>query len=155
MMSMAAKCSLVWGWGHGSLPATSNRQASMTAAPLSIVAIKMSCPGQSTKLMCLWSDICVLQCSHCALLSSADPKAWKHCGGGHVGHWNILQFAYPSFMVMFRTRSFECWRVSLPLSAWTTVDFPWATCPIVPMLIVACLAITSGVRGVSCLISKV
>jgi hypothetical protein len=31
----------------------------------------------------------------------------------------------------------------------TTVDLPWATCPMVPTLIVACLLITSGDKGVS------
>ena len=37
----------------------------------------------------------------------------------------------------------------MPDIALTTVDFPCATCPIVPMLIVACLEITSGDNGVS------
>ena len=37
--------------------------------------------------------------------------------------------------------------VLTPEIALTTVDFPCATCPIVPTLIVACLDITSGVKG--------
>jgi hypothetical protein len=49
MISTAARCSDVCGCGHVSLPATRRRAASMTAAPLSIVAIRMSWPGQSTK----------------------------------------------------------------------------------------------------------
>mmetsp|Transcript_13770 Transcript_13770/g.20281 ORF Transcript_13770/g.20281 Transcript_13770/m.20281 type:complete len:225 (-) Transcript_13770:578-1252(-) len=49
MISTAARCSLVCGCGHGSFPAMSSRAASMTAAPLSMVAMRMSCPGQSTK----------------------------------------------------------------------------------------------------------
>mmetsp|Transcript_20576 Transcript_20576/g.71215 ORF Transcript_20576/g.71215 Transcript_20576/m.71215 type:complete len:223 (-) Transcript_20576:326-994(-) len=49
MISTAARCSDVWGWGQGSLPATRRSAASMTAAPLSIVAMRMSWPGQSTK----------------------------------------------------------------------------------------------------------
>ena len=52
MISTAARCSDVCGCGHGSLPATRSSAASMTAAPLSIVAIRMSWPGQSTKLTC-------------------------------------------------------------------------------------------------------
>mmetsp|Transcript_29714 Transcript_29714/g.62094 ORF Transcript_29714/g.62094 Transcript_29714/m.62094 type:complete len:234 (-) Transcript_29714:123-824(-) len=50
IISTAAKCSEVCGCGHVSLPATSKRAASMTAAPFNMVAIKISCPGQSTKL---------------------------------------------------------------------------------------------------------
>uniref|UniRef100_A0A915LCP9 Uncharacterized protein n=1 Tax=Romanomermis culicivorax TaxID=13658 RepID=A0A915LCP9_ROMCU len=48
IISIAAKCSLVCGWGHDSFPAIKSKAASMTAAPFNIVAIKMSCPGQST-----------------------------------------------------------------------------------------------------------
>lgn len=33
--------------------------------------------------------------------------------------------------------------------ALTTVDLPWATCPMVPMLIVACCEMTSGDKAVS------
>mmetsp|Transcript_2048 Transcript_2048/g.7423 ORF Transcript_2048/g.7423 Transcript_2048/m.7423 type:complete len:231 (-) Transcript_2048:484-1176(-) len=42
MISIAAKCSEVCGCGQLSLPAIRSRAASMTAAPLSIVAIRMS-----------------------------------------------------------------------------------------------------------------
>mmetsp|Transcript_19488 Transcript_19488/g.54209 ORF Transcript_19488/g.54209 Transcript_19488/m.54209 type:complete len:200 (-) Transcript_19488:609-1208(-) len=42
MISTAARCSAVCGCGHDSLPATSRRAASITAAPLSIVAMRMS-----------------------------------------------------------------------------------------------------------------
>jgi hypothetical protein len=48
MISTAAKCSLVCGCGQDSLAAISSSAPSMTAAPLSIVAIRMSWPGQST-----------------------------------------------------------------------------------------------------------
>mmetsp|Transcript_6289 Transcript_6289/g.16081 ORF Transcript_6289/g.16081 Transcript_6289/m.16081 type:complete len:261 (+) Transcript_6289:418-1200(+) len=48
MISTAARCSAVWGCGQVSLPAMRSRAASITAAPLSIVAMRMSCPGQST-----------------------------------------------------------------------------------------------------------
>ncbi len=56
IISTAAKCSLVWGWGHGSFPATRSSAASITAAPLSMVAIRISWPGQSTKLTCRTSS---------------------------------------------------------------------------------------------------
>mmetsp|Transcript_17722 Transcript_17722/g.45805 ORF Transcript_17722/g.45805 Transcript_17722/m.45805 type:complete len:208 (+) Transcript_17722:801-1424(+) len=52
MISTAARCSEVCGCGHGSLPAMSSSAASITAAPLSIVAMRMSCPGQSTNDTC-------------------------------------------------------------------------------------------------------
>ena len=39
---LAAKCSLVWGWGHDSLPAMRSKAASITAAPFNIVAMRMS-----------------------------------------------------------------------------------------------------------------
>mmetsp|Transcript_16568 Transcript_16568/g.46774 ORF Transcript_16568/g.46774 Transcript_16568/m.46774 type:complete len:225 (-) Transcript_16568:353-1027(-) len=57
MISTAARCSLVWGCGHVSLAAMSSSAPSITAAPLSIVAIRMSCPGQSTNDTCLSSSI--------------------------------------------------------------------------------------------------
>jgi hypothetical protein len=40
-------------------------------------------------------------------------------------------------------------RTCTPDIAFTTVDFPWATWPIVPMLIVAWRPITSGDKGVN------
>jgi len=49
IISTAAKCSDVWGWGQLSLAATSSSAPSMTAAPLSMVAMRISWPGQSTK----------------------------------------------------------------------------------------------------------
>lgn len=52
-------------------------------------------------------------------------------------------------MVMLRSNSFLKRTVWTPEIAFTTVDFPWATCPIVPMLMVACREMTSGESGVS------
>lgn len=51
-------------------------------------------------------------------------------------------------MVMLRNFSLEDFTVLIPEIALTTVDLPWATCPIVPMLIVAYQEITSGDKGV-------
>mmetsp|Transcript_49595 Transcript_49595/g.72492 ORF Transcript_49595/g.72492 Transcript_49595/m.72492 type:complete len:238 (-) Transcript_49595:449-1162(-) len=56
MISTAARCSEVCGCGQGSLPATSSSAASITAAPFSMVAMRMSCPGQSTKDTCRTSS---------------------------------------------------------------------------------------------------
>lgn len=56
---------------------------------------------------------------------------------------------HPSLMVIFRSSSGLVLTVFTPLIALTTVDLPWATWPMVPMLMVACLEMTSGVSGVS------
>ena len=53
MISTAARCSLVCGCGQVSFAAIRSRAASITAAPFNMVAIRMSCPGQSTKETCL------------------------------------------------------------------------------------------------------
>ena len=45
----AIKCSLVCGWGHDSLAAITSTAPSIIAAPESIVAMRVSCPGESTK----------------------------------------------------------------------------------------------------------
>jgi hypothetical protein len=66
MISIAERCSHVWGCGHYSLAATSNKHASMIAAPFNIVAINMSCPGQSTNEICLFSTINDPHSSHIA-----------------------------------------------------------------------------------------
>ena len=59
----------------------------------------------------------------------------------------------PNLIVIFLSSSFLKRTVCTPEIALTTVDFPWATWPIVPTLIVACLEITSGERGVNFAIS--
>lgn len=56
---------------------------------------------------------------------------------------------------MFLSSSFLNRTVCTPEIAFTTVDLPCATCPIVPMLIVACLAIISGDSGDSVETSRV
>ena len=59
-----------------------------------------------------------------------------------------LAFAYPSLMVMFRTSSFLNRTVMTPDIAFTTVDFPWATWPIVPAIALSARAAPSG-RGLT------
>mmetsp|Transcript_37695 Transcript_37695/g.117967 ORF Transcript_37695/g.117967 Transcript_37695/m.117967 type:complete len:209 (-) Transcript_37695:710-1336(-) len=68
MISTAARCSEVCGCGQGSLPAMSSSAASMTAAPLSMVAMRMSWPGQSTKDT--W------RCSSQVFPSSSKTSGW-------------------------------------------------------------------------------
>ena len=87
MISTAARCSVVCGCGHGSLPAISSSAASITAAPLSIVAIRMSWPGQSTNET--WRTSSYVH-SPCTTLSSVElPRVRKLPGRGHSGslHW--------------------------------------------------------------------
>lgn len=52
-------------------------------------------------------------------------------------------------MVMLRSSSFLKRTVWTPEIALTTVDLPWATWPMVPMLMVAWCSMTSGDRGLS------
>ena len=49
MISTAARCSDVWGYGQLSFAAIRSSAPSMIAAPLSIVAMRMSCP-------CSWDE---------------------------------------------------------------------------------------------------
>ena len=44
----AIRCSFVCGWGHFSFAAMSSNAPFIMAAPESIVAISVSCPGAST-----------------------------------------------------------------------------------------------------------
>lgn len=64
-----------------------------------------------------------------------------------------MMYHLPSFIVIFRSNSFLKRTVCTPEMALTTVDFPCATWPIVPMLMVAWREITSGDSGVKLLIS--
>jgi len=71
------------------------RAASMTAAPLSIVAMSISCPGQSTKEICLCNSYLPSHSlfSHFGLSSLSEPKALKHSGGLHSLHLYNLALA--------------------------------------------------------------
>jgi len=75
----------------------------MTAAPASIVAIKISCPGQSTNETCLISCRVVPQSGvvHSITSGLLELKDLKHCGAGQFGHLYNLALAYPSLIVMF------------------------------------------------------
>lgn len=67
--------------------------------------------------------------------------------GIDLGSVSTFAFAYPSLMVMFRSISFLKRIVWTPEIALTTVDFPCATCPIVPIFIVACLLLITFYLG--------
>mmetsp|Transcript_21382 Transcript_21382/g.72420 ORF Transcript_21382/g.72420 Transcript_21382/m.72420 type:complete len:228 (-) Transcript_21382:269-952(-) len=93
IISTAARCSDVCGCGHGSLPATRSSAASITAAPLSIVAIRMSWPGQSTKETWRTSDH-ARPCSSVKWSGLADPWERKLPGpGSGLSSLKILAFA--------------------------------------------------------------
>jgi len=130
MISMAAKCSEVCGCGHDSLAAISSSAASMTAAPFSIVAIRMSWPGQSTNDTCRFSSNFPFSPSN----SSGVALGCERCEPSRamVGQWQILALACPSLTVMFRSSSFLKRTVCTPEVDLTTVDFPWATWAITP-----------------------
>ena len=53
VISIAAICYIVYGYGQYWSPAIINMAASITAVPLIIVAIYLSWPGQSTNETCL------------------------------------------------------------------------------------------------------
>ena len=59
MIERAIRCSFVWGCGTSSFAAITRRAPSMIAAPLSIVAIRVSWPGESTKLTARRSSVFV------------------------------------------------------------------------------------------------
>jgi hypothetical protein len=58
---------------------------------------------------------------------------YPECGGHRRGErTRTLALAYPSLIVIFRTSSFLKRTVMTPDIAFTTVDLPCATCPMVP-----------------------
>lgn len=63
-------------------------QASITAAPVSIVAIRISCPGQSTKDTCLtrFSDFPQSLFPQIGRSSLCEGNEKKQEGGGHSEH---------------------------------------------------------------------
>ena len=74
IISTAAKCSNVYGYGQSISADINNKAASITAAPVNIVAIKISCPGQSTNDICLMRSIGLLQNLH--KISSSLSEEW-------------------------------------------------------------------------------
>jgi hypothetical protein len=89
-------------------------------------------PGRSWR----WHTWTAHRCDSCFL--SCGPAAYASQGVVPPGGCEArLGYTYPSLMVMFRSSSGFVRTVLTPEMAFTTVDFPCATCPIVPMLIVA------------------
>ena len=73
IITKATKCSYVYGCGQGIFDATNNKAQSITAAPVNIVDIRISCPGQSTKDTCLTNYITESQVGHLAPSSLSLP----------------------------------------------------------------------------------
>ena len=73
MHSTAAKCSIVCGWGQILFDAINNKAAIITAAPFSIVSIRISWPGQSTNEICLNNSNFSLHLYHFKLSSASLP----------------------------------------------------------------------------------
>ncbi len=63
-VSSASRCSFVCGFGTFSFAATTNIAPSIKAEPDNIFAIKLSCPGLSTKLTTLDNSLSFPQLGH-------------------------------------------------------------------------------------------
>ena len=79
MIPRAIRCSFVWGCGTSSFAAITSRAPSMIAAPLSIVAMSVSCPGESTKDTIRWSSPFTLWVLHISVF-------WYAAGSSSFGH---------------------------------------------------------------------
>ena len=88
--SRATRCSFVCGLGHGSFAAITRTAASIIAAPESIVAISISCPGASTKLMYLTGSVLELHFGQTSLIVYSE----------HDLHFLISTLAYPNLIVI-------------------------------------------------------
>ena len=114
----ATRCSCVWGF-IPSFAATTSIAASMIAAPESIVAISISCPGASTKVRYRIG-------LPFEFLSTVNPSLSSL----------IIASAYPSLIVMPLFSSSECVSAHLSESLCRSVVFPWSMCPTIPTFIV-------------------
>lgn len=63
----------------------------------------------------------------------STPRKYEHLWRPWSTHVLTFAFAYPSLIVIFLSSSFLNRTVRTSEIAFTTVDFPWATCPIVPI----------------------
>jgi len=121
----ATRCSWVWGL-IPSFAAMTRIAASMIAAPESIVAMSISCPGASTKVMYLkgfpFESLSVVSFPFSLLMIAS---------------------AYPSFIVIPLLSSSECVSAHLPDNFWRSVVLPWSMCPTIPTFIVFISAISS------------
>lgn len=85
-------------------------------------------------------DLLYLTCMTCSIRVEDKPRfrICRSTAGSEaclyvISKKRTLALAYPSLMVIFRTNSFLNRTVCTPEMAFTTVDFPCATCPIVPV----------------------
>lgn len=88
------------------------------------------------KTNCSWSEVIV------------RPRNCTYKRGISIEYFSET-WCLPNLIVMLRSNSFLKRTVCTPEIAFTTVDLPWATWPIVPTLMVAWRDITSGVLGVN------
>jgi len=115
----ATRCSCVCGF-IPSFAATTNIAASMIAAPESIVAISISCPGASTN---------VTYRSGLPFESGSTVRVSDSSF--------MIASAYPNFIVIPRFSSSECVSAHFPDSLFKIVVFPWSICPTIPTFIVS------------------
>ena len=115
--SRMARCSRVWGMTPSSAAMT-RIAASMLPTPASMFLIKSIWPGTSTMLT-----------------ASCEPS----------GMARSIQ-AKPSTIVSPRRCSSSSRSGWLPVSAWTSVDLPWSTCPAVAMTRIRCGYLTAHRR---------
>ena len=102
----ATRCSCVCGL-MPSVAATTSIAASIIAAPESIVAISISCPGASTKVIYRFG----FPLESLSIVSFPDSSF-------------IIVSAYPSLIVIPRFSSSECVSAHLPASCFSRVVFP-------------------------------
>lgn len=121
----ATKCSCVCGF-IPSFAATTKTAASMIAAPESIVAISISWPGASTKVIYLTGFPLD------SLLTVNLPSSSF-----------TIASAYPNLIVIPRLSSSECVSAHLSDSLCRSVVFPWSMCPTIPTLIVSIFEMSS------------
>lgn len=79
VISRAVRCSTVCGCGQCSFAEMRSSAPSMMFAPESIVAMRLSWPGASTRLIFRTGCVWLLQCGQAGLTEYA-------CGGWHVLH---------------------------------------------------------------------
>ncbi len=115
----ATRCSCVCGL-IPSFAATTKIAASMIAAPESIVAISISCPGASTNV----------------IYRTGFPFDVFSTVSFPLSSLTIAS-AYPSLIVIPRFSSSECVSAHLSESFCRRVVFPWSMCPTIPTFIVS------------------
>src|SRR3989338_7743191 len=95
-----------------------------------MVAIRLSWPGASTKLIFLTKTVSEPHFSHFCFV--------EHCNSSHFSHLYMLVFAYPSLIVTPLLISSEWVSVHFPESLSNNVVLPVSTWPVMPIVISGC-----------------